>query len=310
MPDAPNEFGDETQQRQRIVRGRLCVLAAAIMWSTSGFFAQSPVFSDWPESERGLLLAFWRATFASSVLIPMTRRRSWSPLMPVMVVIFVLMNITFLTALVRTTSANAIWLQNTAPMWVFFVGVFGLGEVARRADYWLIGCCAAGVGFILWYEMGGKSPVGVICGLLSGATYAAVVLCLRQLRGHDAAWLAVVNHVGTALAISPLLLTTGVWPQGMQWVYLAAFGIFQMGLPYVLFALGLRSLSGHEASGIVLLEPLLVPLWVWIAYRQLPAWWTVVGGAFILTGLLIRYVAVGAGSRAARVVAAEPTHVQ
>jgi drug/metabolite transporter (DMT)-like permease len=38
-----------------------------------------------------------------------------------------------------------------------------------------------------------------------------------------------------------------------------------------------------------MIEPLLNPLWVFLAWGDEPAWWTVVGAAFILTGLVIRY---------------------
>ena len=70
--------------------------------------------------------------------------------------------------------------------------------------------------------------------------------------------------------------------------------MLQMGIPYLLFARGLRTLPGHEASGIVLLEPILMPLWVFLAYHaeptyHAPRWWTLVGGGLILCGLLVRY---------------------
>ena len=52
------------------------------------------------------------------------------------------------------------------------------------------------------------------------------------------------------------------------------FGMFQMALPYVLFARGLRSITSQEATGIGLLEPLLLPLWVYLAWGEVPAPWT------------------------------------
>ena len=69
-----------------------------------------------------------------------------------------------------------------------------------------------------------------------------------------------------------------------------------MGLPYLLFARGLRHIPGHEAAGLSLLEPLLVPVWVYVAWHgaadyKPPSWWTYVGGGCILVGLLIRYAA-------------------
>jgi drug/metabolite transporter (DMT)-like permease len=77
----------------------------------------------------------------------------------------------------------------------------------------------------------------------------------------------------------------------MQWLFLAGFGILQMAVPYVMFAYALKRIAGHEATGIGLIEPLLVPLWAYLAWGDRPAWWTIVGGGFILVGLAIRYLA-------------------
>ena len=64
--------------------GRLLILAAAVMWSTSGLFAKAPLFADWPLHlagwpVRGPLLAFWRAVFAALILWPFVRRPRWTP---------------------------------------------------------------------------------------------------------------------------------------------------------------------------------------------------------------------------------------
>jgi drug/metabolite transporter (DMT)-like permease len=98
----------------------------------------------------------------------------------------------------------------------------------------------------------------------------------------------------TAIVFAPAALTGEVWPDGNQWIYLALFGSLQMGLPYVLFARGLQSVSSHEASGIALLEPVLVPVWVYVAWRgaadyQLPAVTTMIGAVLIMAGLLASY---------------------
>ena len=68
-----------------------------------------------------------------------------------------------------------------------------------------------------------------------------------------------------------------------------------MGVPYVIFAQGLRRIASHEASGIGLLEPILVPLWVFWAWHAHPnytppTWATLLGASVILIGLLIRYL--------------------
>ena len=83
-----------------------------------------------------------------------------------------------------------------------------------------------------------------------------------------------MNHIATAILLSWNVTSTEYWPSGIQWPLLAGFGILQMGVPYVLFARGLRTLPGHQAAAIGLLEPILVPVWVFLAWNQAPDWWT------------------------------------
>ncbi len=276
-------------------RGRLLVVAAAVLWSTSGFFAKAPLFESWPPEQRGILLAFWRATFACVVLIPLVRRPRWSVGLVPMTTSFAVMNYTFLTAFTLTTAANAIWLQNVAPVWVFLVGVFVFGERVDRGDWLRVVLGGLGVGVIVVFEARGQQFTGTLYGLAAGLTYAGVILSIRQLRGHDTAWLIMLNLLVTALVLAPWVMRIGIWPRGWQWAYLAAFGMFQLGLPYYLFARGVRTLTGHEASGIGLLEPLLVPVWVFLAWHQSPTYqppqpWTYAGGALILAALLVKLV--------------------
>ena len=276
------------------LRGRLLVLAAAILWSTSGFFAKAPLFEEWPVDQRGVCLAFWRALFACLLLVPLVRRPrlTWG-LLP-MALMFAAMNYTYLTSMTHTTAANAIWLQNVAPVWVFLIGVFLFRETVHPGDWTLVLCGALGVGFILFFEASGEQLTGVLYGLASSVFFAGVVLSVRQLRNIDPAWLIALNLATTAVLLGPWALTNGILPSGKQFAYLSAFGMFQLGLPYLLFARGVRKISGHEASGIALLEPILVPVWVFLAWGnastyQPPRWWTYVGGGLILLGLLLRY---------------------
>ena len=53
-----------------LLTARLLVLAAALLWSSSGFFAKFHAIDDWP----GPLQAFWRAAFACVVLLPLVRK--------------------------------------------------------------------------------------------------------------------------------------------------------------------------------------------------------------------------------------------
>jgi drug/metabolite transporter, DME family len=281
------ELGQRTESDAptQLFKARLLVLVAAVLWSTSGFFVKAPYLANWP----GPTLAFWRAGFACVVLWPLVRRPRWSWKLIPATATFAAMNYAYLTAMATGSAANAIWLQLTAPVWVLIVGVFVFGEKAIWRDWVLIGFAAGGVAIIVFFESQGESLDAVLWGLASGVFYAGVVLSLRQLRHMESAWLVALNHLVTAIVLAPLAFRTGHFPTGIQWLLLGGLGIVQMGLPYVLFARGLKRIPGHEATGIGLVEPLLVPVWVYLAWGDKPAWWTLVGGLFILMGLVVRY---------------------
>ena len=278
----------------------LCVIAA-VLWSTSAFFARSPEFDRWPLEYRGATLAFWRAVFALCILVPLVRRVTWVWQLLPMTFCFAMMNWTYLTALVSGPPANAIWLQNLAPVWVMLATVYWFREPTLRSDWWMLGWCIAGVLFLLVMEIryAQSSPSdrwwSPWLALASGVLYAGVILSLRSLRHLDSAWLIALNHLVTALVMFPLVWSFGVeYPTGWMWPLLIGIGVLQMGTPYWLFAQGLRTTPSHIASLITLLEPVLLPVWVHLVrqgdpdYRA-PSWWTWVGGLMILVGLGIRY---------------------
>ena len=76
---------------------------------------------------------------------------------------------------------------------------------------------------------------------------------------------------GRSAVHAPWIVVQGNWPPNPVLGWVAAFGLLQLGLPYLLFAKGTRTISGHEASFIGLLEPILVPLWAYIFWRHAPA---------------------------------------
>ena len=110
------------------------VVVAAVLWSSSGLFAKAPTFADWPADQRGVLLAFWRALFAGLLLLPFVRRPRWDMRLVPLCLTFAAMNLAYLSAMTLTTAANAIWLQSTAPWWVFLVGVVVLRQPFARAS--------------------------------------------------------------------------------------------------------------------------------------------------------------------------------
>jgi drug/metabolite transporter, DME family len=279
--------------------GRLYILLAAVLWSTGGGFAKvlvepTSLGLDVPRLTP-LQVTCLRSLFAGLVLVPLVRRRDvvFRPGVVAVALCFAVMSAVYVTAVVWGTSANAIFLQNTAMGWMYLGGVLFLGEHADRRSGVAVCIGLVGIVVIVWGGWQGGQLVVVLLGLGSGLTYAGVVLGLRALRGLAAAWLTVVNLLFTALVLLPCLIGTSL-PTAAQLGWLFVFGAAQMGLPYWLMTRGLRTVSPQEAGTLTLLEPLLNPIWAYLATvasprPEIPDVYTLVGGAFILGALAWRY---------------------
>ena len=81
----------------------------------------------------------------------------WRPACVPLTVAFTAMNITYLSALALTTAANAIWLQSTAPWWVFLIGVLLLREPVDRRNLIPLVFGFVGVSTILLFEVQGQA---------------------------------------------------------------------------------------------------------------------------------------------------------
>ncbi len=282
-----------------VASGRLCIALAAVFWSTSGAFTklltQPTALGVNEPSIAPLLIACCRVFFAGSLLVPLLRRRdlTFRPMMLVTGICFASMNALYVTALADSSqgaSANAAWLQYTAPMWMYLVSVWLLGEPADRRGAIVLGIGLAGVAVIVWGGWQNDNLLIVAIALGSGVTFAGVMIGLRVLREVSPRWLTVFNHLFSAVVLVPFLWGSTL-PSASQLIVLFFFGGLQMALPYWLVARGLRSVSPQEAGTITLLEPLLTPVWAYLVSpdTEMPTSYTFLGGVLILGALAWRY---------------------
>jgi drug/metabolite transporter, DME family len=279
-------------------RGRLLVVLAAVLWSTSGIFVKSPPLAALSPSEAGPMIAFWRTVVAAVVLLPLVRWSGvrWHPVLIPLVICFAAMNVLFISSMTLTTAANTILLQYTAPIWMFLGGVFLLREKADKRNAVGLALGMVGVAVILVAFWGHAEITGVLLGLGAGVAYAGVVLCMRVLRTVDSGFLVVACNLGSAAVLLPWVIATGAVPDLPQGGVIVAFGVVQVAAAYLVFARGMRRVTSQEAGIITLLEPILNPLWVLLLWHEPVAVATLVGGGFILGGLAVRYLWYDRGS--------------
>ncbi|MCA9076679.1 MAG: EamA family transporter [Planctomycetaceae bacterium] len=280
-----------SQESTTPLRGRLLLLAAAVLWSTSGLLVKCEPMQAIALEHRGPLVACYRVLFAALVIVPFIRWREirFSLALIGMALSYASMNILYVTALTRTTAAAAIFLQYTSTAWAYLFGVLLLGERGDRGSRVALIFAMCGIAWIIFSEWNGDQLTGNLLALASGLSYSGVVIGLRALRGEQAAWLVFVNSLVAGLVLLPWVLTFDVTITPVQWTVIAGLGIFQMGVPYLLFALGLRYVQASEAALLTLLEAVLNPIWVWLVLSEVAPISTWAGGLLILAGLVVRY---------------------
>jgi drug/metabolite transporter (DMT)-like permease len=267
----------------------LLLLACAVLWSFGGVLIKSV---EWPSMAKSGA----RSGIACLVLLGWMGRgrlqfpRRWVPWGIALayagtVTLYVVAND-------RTTAANAIFLQYTAPVYVALLGHWLLGERAEKLDWFCIAVSLAGIGLFFKDQFSTRGLWGILAGLGSGLCFGVMVLLSRKERDGSPVNGLFWGNLLTAIAGLPFAL--GHPLSAAQSGLLLLLGVVQLGIPYVLYSIAIRGVMALEAVLILMLEPILNPLWVALTKGEVPGRWSLLGGALVLGSVLLRGLARGA----------------
>jgi drug/metabolite transporter (DMT)-like permease len=74
---------------------------------------------------------------------------------------------------------------------------------------------------------------------------------------------------------------------GRDIAVLIYLGVAQIGLAYVFLSRAIRRVPAFEVTTVLLLEPVLNPLWAWLVHGEAPGAGALAGGAIILTATAV-----------------------
>jgi len=291
-----------TERPHSGIASRLELLAAALLFSTGGAAIKATSLTAWQVAgfRSGI------AAVALLALLPAARRalrRRWGwPLVAVGAAHGVTM-LLFVLGNKLTTAANTIFLQSTAPLWVLLLAPWLLRESVRRRDLVYMAALALGLGL---FFVGQRAPdalapnplAGNLIAAASGLTWGLTLLGLRSVGreeagdGGDLGALAVVlgNSIAFVVAL-PLALgdrAALAAATGTDWGLVAFLGVVQIAVAYAFLTRGIRRVGAFEASLLLLVEPVLNPIWAWLVHGEQPGPWGLAGGAAILGATLAK----------------------
>ncbi|HXQ87411.1 MAG TPA: DMT family transporter [Gaiella sp.] len=284
-------------ERRRAREGRLAILLAAVAWSTAGL-AQRSLEATAVTQVAGR--AFFAALALFALVLAMERRGTVRAFLGMgrsglaMTVFLAISSGAFLLALNHTSVANVLFMQAAAPMMAALLGWVLISEPVDGRTWAALLLAGAGVAVMAAGSLdAGIGAVGLP--LLMTASFAMVIVIARHRRDVSMMPATCASQVLVVVVCAPFVTLGSVG--GGDWAILAALGVGQMGLGLAFLTIGARLIPPAQVAIISLLEVVLGPLWVWLAYDERPSAATLAGGAIVVAAVVVQAVGVP-GSRA------------
>lgn len=250
------------------------IVAVALCWSTMGVAFK---FVDWDPlviaAGRNLLSFLFLALCRGSLRVSLRKEVVAGAL------ISYLAQTTFTYANKLTTAANAIVLQYTNPIFVLLLSWLLLRQRLRRRDVALSLVMMGGIALFFLDELSPGQLAGNLFALLSGLGMALCILyaCVSRV---DLREYAMLNSLIAILVGIPAAIKH---PPALSWQSLLAvffIGVVASGFASALQARAAPRLSPVEMSMLLMLDPILNPVWVALMVGEVP-------GPFALGGMVV-----------------------
>lgn len=265
---------------------RFYIVVAAVLFSTGGAAVKACALSSWQ-------IASFRSGLAALtvfILIPEARRRwTWSTwavgfVYATTLVLYVLAN-------KLTTAANTIFLQGSAPLYVLLLSPLLLGEKNRSRD--IVFMIGIGIGAFLLFA--GEQPTfitapdpvrGNILAACAGLAWGLTIMGLRWLSREGgketgtSTGAVVCGNIIAFVVVLPFALPAQI--AAIDVFSVTYLGVFQVGIAYIFLTKGIKAVSALEVSLLLLVEPVLNPLWAFLMHGELQTRFAALGSAIII----------------------------
>ena len=252
----------------------------SILWSTGGMLIKLVDLNP-------IALAGYRSIFAV-VLVSFFIRKSafqfsWNKLLGA--ISYTAMVILFVSATKATTAASAILLQYTSPVYIAILGGWLLKEKAVLRDWGVILFVILGMVLFFMDDISSGSLQGNILAILSGVAMAFNTIFMRREKDADPLENVFWGCILTILVAIPFMVKSV--PDINSWTGIGLLGIFQLGLPYILYSKAIRHITALQSTFLSLIEPLLSPVWVFLTIGEIPGLMSLLGGIVVLAAVTI-----------------------
>ena len=264
------------------------VLIAVFLWSTGGLFIKLTSLDAYQ-------VTFFRSLFAALTVLLLTRKAGLKiDLFGIFTsIVYALLLFLFVWATKKTTAANAIFLQYTAPIYILILAPFVIGERFHFRDLVTVAVVLGGMSLFFVGELRFQDYQGNIAALFSGIFLGLYIMLLRhpKAEGFNPAIAVIYGNFLLAIVNAPSGIPALPMMNATDWFAVTFLGVIQIGVSYILFIKGVRGGTRPlDASLIGFIEPLLNPVWVFVFVGEQPSQWAVLGGIIIITAIALHTI--------------------
>jgi drug/metabolite transporter (DMT)-like permease len=272
-------------------RGLAYAILANLCFSTGGLWVRT--IADPPD---GFEIVFWRSVAMSGALIAVLlawhRGRTLGQIRAVgawgviSAACLAMTFFAFILSVTRTTVANTTITMSLAPLIVAIAGLAFLGERVATRTWVAIAVAAIGLATMVVDSLSGDGWIGILIALGVPLGLAANVVINRR-HGVSVDMVPTVLIAGLLSIPLALVLALPLEAAPRDIGVMLLMGTVQLACGCLLITLAMRHLPAVEVGLFTLLETVLGPVWVWLAYGEQPSSLALAGGALIVAALLL-----------------------
>jgi len=267
-------------------RGAFLVAGAALAWSSAGLITRLTATDAWTT-------LFWRSLFSMAFLVVYIAWRDRGGALTAfrglglaglgIAASFGISMLCFIIGLKETSVANVLIFQAAAPLVAAILAWLWLREPVTPSGALAILATIVGIAVMVSDSVAKGRVWGDLVSAVMGTSFAVMIVLARR---HRAVSMTSAMCLATALTALIALPFADLVVTPSDLALLAVFGVGQMGLGLVLFTAGVRLIPAADAGLITVLELILAPVWVWLAFGEDPGTRAMIGGAIVLAAVM------------------------
>ncbi len=265
-------------------KATILLICTAILWSKGGFLIK---YIQW----HPVAIAGGRSILAALIMWAYVKKPkfTWSSIQIMGAIAYALTVILFVIANKLTTAANSILLLYTGPIYVALFSFWFLKEKITTIDWITILTVIGGMALFFMEKLSHDGLLGNVIAILAGISFAWLALCLRKQKDESPLESLILGNILTGIIGLPFFIDSGI-PSQQSVIALIVLGVFQLGIPYILYSKAIKHVSALDAVLIPVLEPILNPIWVFLLLGESIGILPMFGGAIIIIAITIRAI--------------------